>query len=765
MTLAPERFEMQPVPPPAHDFIQIDDLIRFMRFTWRRKWCIAAGIAAGLLLGALYSASSVPVFEAKAKVLVMKREPRDSSSGGSRLYYFEDDVATHASVIASPWFIRDVIDQRGLASLPSLAESKDPVRAVVPRLTVMRETDDASRSPSSILDMSFRSSVAQDCGIVLNAVIERYQEFLEESARSVNEEAIKLITQRAEDARKELQEKEAEHQEFRKQAPLLWTGERGTTWYQERLANLELKRSELMIQRAEIRARLESLRRAVGEGAGGVAAADMVPDAFRREASASLEKELLPLLLQEKTLRKDYGPGHPDVLAIREQIQFTREFLAPSIAASKELPEAGESRVHRPAPDLVQSYMQSLQQDLANIEASEQALDERFEQEKSEAKEAAYYEFLDRQFRDDVARIGQYYESLVNQIQGVGLNKDLVGYNMRVIAPVGAPAQVAPRTFLIFTLAGFLGVVAGFGLGWTAESRDKSLRGPEEIRRLGMPVVGCIPLMATRRKALLHADSLDPPLDPILCTWHRPDSADADAYRAVRTALFVTIRGKQQKVIQITSPNAGDGKSTLAANLAISIAQSGKDVLLVDADLRSPRIHQLFGRPVEPGLTSVVHGDAEFPDAVQASGVDGLRLLPAGPLPPSPADLLVAPQLEELLGVARMQYDIVLVDTPALLLATDARVVAPCVDSVLLSIRVGKNGGPQLARAKEILEHLDVNLLGVVINATDRYAEFGGSRRYYDSSAATRPYRNGHSPEPTPPSGPTTARNKISIAD
>ena len=759
-----ERLEMQPVTQPSHDFVQIDDIIQLMRFVWRRKWLIALGTTAGLLLGGLYYTLSVPVYEAKAKVLVMKKEPR-GSSGDSRLYYFEDDVATHASVITSPWFIRNVIDQRGLASLPSLAESKDPARAVAPRLTVMRQEDEESSGPSSILDLSFQSPVPQDCGIILTAVIERYQGFLEESTRSVNEDALRLITQKAEDAHKELQEKEAEYQDFRKQAPLLWNGERGTGWYQERLANLESKRSDLTMRRAEAQSRFDALRGAVREGGNSATVAAMLPEAFRRESSSSLERELLPLLLQEKTLRKDFGPGHPDVLAIRDQIQFTRSFLDPTSTA-RNGPAADENHPSRLAPDPVESYLQSLQQDLADIEASEQALDQRIEQEKKEAKEASYHEFLDRQYSGDVARIQQYYDSLLKQLQGVDLNKDLVGYSMRVIAPVGVPVQVAPNTMLIFTLAGFLGIVAGFGLGWTAESRDKSLRSLEEIRRrLGMPVVGCIPLMIPKRQTQAPAGLPGGLLDPLLRTYHQPDSAEAEAYRAVRAALYVGTRDSQQRVIQITSSNAGDGKTTLAANLAISIAQSGKSVLLVDADLRRPRIDQLFGCPADVGLTSVIHGDAELPDATQLSGVEGLWLLPSGPLPSNPADLLVAPKFQQFLDVARRQYDFVLIDTPALLVATDARVVAPWVDAVLLSLRVVKNGGPQLVRAKEILDQLEVNLLGVVVNATDRYAEFGGSSGYYTPSASTRPYCNAQSPQPPQPIGQNGAKNKVAVGD
>src|SRR5262249_37049187 len=153
---------------------------------------------------------------------------------------------------------------------------------------------------------------------------------------------------------------------------------------------------------------------------------------------------------------------------------------------------------------------------------------------------------------------------------------------------------------------------------------------------------------------------------------------------------------------------------TLAANLAVSIAQSGKRALLIDADFRRPRQHKIFGLSAQTGLCMALAGEAELADAVQECGVDGLSVLPCGPLPPNPAELLTAPRFKEMLDSLREAYDFVLVDTPPLLAVTDASVVAPRVDGVLLTIRVSKNGRPRAERAKEILNTLGANVFGVV---------------------------------------------------
>jgi capsular exopolysaccharide synthesis family protein len=243
---------------------------------------------------------------------------------------------------------------------------------------------------------------------------------------------------------------------------------------------------------------------------------------------------------------------------------------------------------------------------------------------------------------------------------------------------------------------------------------DKTFRSAEEIsRRLALAVIGHIPRIRPKREA---PASGGPALDPILCTHHQPRSREAESYRGIRTSLYFSARGGRYKVLQVTSPGVGDGKTTLAANLAISVAQSGRRALLVDAELRQPRLHELFGLPNRRGLSSLIAGEHTLAEAVQESGVPGLSVLTAGPVPANPAELLTSPRFQDVVASLREQYDFVLIDTPPLLAVTDPAVVAPRVDAVLLALRIVKNGRPQAERAKEILASLETPVLGVVVN-------------------------------------------------
>jgi capsular exopolysaccharide synthesis family protein len=277
------------------------------------------------------------------------------------------------------------------------------------------------------------------------------------------------------------------------------------------------------------------------------------------------------------------------------------------------------------------------------------------------------------------------------------------------------------------------GLLAGLSLACLAEVTDKSFRGPEDVgSRLNVPVLGHIPAEAAAGRTL----------DPMRRGLCHPDSRVADACRQVRTALCVRTRAGGGKVIQVTSPDPGDGATTLATNLAVSVAQSGRKVLLVDADFRSPRPDKAHGGSNGVGLSSLLHGTAATAEAVRPSAVEGLSVLPSGPAPANPAELLASPRLRALLAEVAGAYDLVLVDTPPLLAVSDPMVVAVEADEVLLTVRLARNGRPRAERAMEILEAAGARVLGVVVNGPEGGPRGGrtkgrGARHRNDTLLAT----------------------------
>lgn len=212
-----------------------------------------------------------------------------------------------------------------------------------------------------------------------------------------------------------------------------------------------------------------------------------------------------------------------------------------------------------------------------------------------------------------------------------------------------------------------------------------------------------------------------------LITLSDPRSPAAEAYRTLRTNLYFSSLDQALETLVVTSAAPGDGKSTTLSNLAVTMAQGEKRAILVDADLRQPSLHTFFGISNNLGLTTMaVDDDALADPPLVATAVDNLWLLPSGPLPPNPAEILGSRRMEEIIANLKSRADIVLFDAPPIIAVTDAAVLATKVDGVLLVIRAGKTRREHAARAKELLEKVNVRLVGAVLSDAPPDQSLGG---------------------------------------
>jgi len=212
-----------------------------------------------------------------------------------------------------------------------------------------------------------------------------------------------------------------------------------------------------------------------------------------------------------------------------------------------------------------------------------------------------------------------------------------------------------------------------------------------------------------------------------LVTITDPRSPAAEAYRTLRTNLSFYGLDRPIHTLVVTSPAAGEGKSTAIANLAVTMAQSGRRTILVDCDLRRPSLHELFSLPMAPGLTNLALEEVMEPP-LQATGIDNLWLLSSGPTPPNPADFLGAGRMDRVIAQLAERADIVLFDAPPVVAAADAAILGAKADGLLLVIQAGRTRRDQSARARELLEQAKVRIVGVALTNAPRE---GGSGEYY----------------------------------
>jgi protein-tyrosine kinase len=201
-----------------------------------------------------------------------------------------------------------------------------------------------------------------------------------------------------------------------------------------------------------------------------------------------------------------------------------------------------------------------------------------------------------------------------------------------------------------------------------------------------------------------------------LVSLQDPKSPFAEAYRTLRTNIQFASFNKELKSLLITSSDPGEGKTTTIANLAIVMAQAGQRVLLIDADLRKPTLHLRFSVTNEAGLSHVLMKQITSKEAIQPVAIEGIHVMTSGRIPPNPSELLNSPQMKKLLELVKERYDMILIDTPPLLPVTDAQVLSRQVDGVLLVVSSGKVLAEHVKKAKNLLEHVGANIVGIILN-------------------------------------------------
>ena len=485
---------------PGQSFISYTES---MRFAWRRSSFLALGIVIGLVLGALYYVQRPPLYEAEAQVLVVEKRPDMVTGQHISRSQIEDYTSTHRVLVKSPVIVERAIGRADLGSLQSLQDAEDLTTEIRERLTVSR----VSREADSVLQLSFRGAYADECAVVVNAILESFQQFLAETYDEMNQDTVGLITQARDVLENDLRYKEKEYREFREDSPLIWDGQDEVNPRQDRLAAIELQRSNLLLTKADLEGKLQTITKAKDDGRDQrhlvALVSDLAEDRFDPDAialgEATLKSELLPLLLEEKRLMADYGPGHPYVEAVRDRIETTRNFFALPSASYFVASEEGSDTPAGEIKDdnLVDLYVDYLKNEIERIDTSEEILADLYVKEHEEARKLNGHEIRDEEFRNDITRAQTLYDSLIERLQDASLVKEYGGFEAQIIAPAGKGEKVAPRLSLVAVGSIFLGLVLGTGMAFVAELSDGSFRSADEVRQhLSLPIMGQVPAYA-----------------------------------------------------------------------------------------------------------------------------------------------------------------------------------------------------------------------------------------------------------------------------
>jgi polysaccharide biosynthesis transport protein len=703
----------------------------------RRRWLVVAVTTIVCLAAAATAIKMLtPRWRASASIVLHMSGPQvfDKISGvsedvESRTLAYKEYYQTQRTILQSRAVAERALATLGLASDPeflgvahleSEEERAEALEHIDPIERLRRIVSVQEVRNSRVVEISAEYPDPEVARDIANAVAAAYIEHVRTSRSRVGTEAKDNIALERTEAMTRLREAEQKLEAFKKDNSItsISLSDRQNVITQD-ILTLSTRAKEAEADRIKLE-RMVAEARTLYQG-GNLAATSLLPE-DKREVLEQMRKDLLAAQTEFRSVDVEYGPKHEE----HRKAAAKLEHIERSIER--------ESR----------ALLDSLESRLAAARAVEKDLARSLGRENARALRLGGLERQYREFEREAQVAAEDYLLVARRDTEITLTNRVDEEGIEILDAATAPTDpVFPRKPLFFGLA----MVAGLGLGsllaLSMDFRDQRLRGlldlERAISRSGVPVLGQLPLIppdsrlgignarAQRRQRDLYAHLF-------------PQSLMAERCRGIRTSIAFVQGSEPARTIMITSPGSSEGKSATAMNLALSFAQSGKRVAIVDADMRRPRLHLVFGKPLgngDRGLATVLRGRDTLSTALTdppEEGLDAIKLLPCGEIPDNPAELLESIALHQCLAELREQFNVVIIDSPPVMPVADPLILAPQVDGVIVVSRCNRTTRGELQRALEQLRRSEANLLGVVLNEVDarqdRYDYGGGYYTY-----------------------------------
>ncbi|WP_412062424.1 polysaccharide biosynthesis tyrosine autokinase [Rubrivirga sp. IMCC45206] len=717
----------------------------------RGRWLILAAVLAVMIPVGLYLLLAPDVYEASTQLYVETESggplsgllPGGGDVGGGRgisdeLYILQnaEDLAeaTAARLIAEA----EMPDATAFSVLETESGEIPSVKVVAARITGSYLQIRQDGSGANGVRLSARSQIPEEAAMIANLYAKAYVDRTQNSSRASVSASREFLEAQADSVATELAARE--------NAALTYMDEQDAVRLDDEAANivsqlaaLEAARDQARVEAGMESSRITELRSQIAQLEGTVAQrmGSGTDRALRadEERLGALKGQLEAIYLRDPALR-DQADVPADVATLRSQIarvearvrqqsgQLVEESIAaggvdaateglPRLSALRDRLTAAEVslRGYRSRVDILNGRISSYRSELDRIPGQTVAL-ARLVREQQSAERLALG--LDQKLQE--ARVAESAE---------------LGY-AEVVRTAGVPdTPVAPNRPRLAILGLLIGLGLGLVLAVGRSQLDQAIRRPSQLRELGHPLLGVIPDM-TRLIEEDHEGAAAMGIkgwevDSRIVTIINPMSTAAEAFRGLRTSIQFSRPDAPVQTILVTSASPGEGKSTVAANLAVVMAQAGRRTLLVDADLRRPRVDKLFGMARSPGLSDYISGNADERDLTVADDFD---VLPAGTTIPSPAEHLGSRAFRDLLETFKGAYDLVIIDAPPVLAATDPVLLSTQTDAVVVVATAGKTKDFELNYAVEEVQAVGGQVIGVILNRFDVTQEYGYRYQY-----------------------------------
>jgi len=725
--------ELSPREPHLYDYLLI------LR---KHQWLILSFLLAVVTIVSVATFRMKPVYSASAKIEIDREDTSILPFQGADSYDFMMDldnyIETQSRILTSETLAFQTIQtirNMSLSANPDFfsAGSSDALAAVSlknqklpPEVGAFLGSLTVRRIPNTrLMEVGFESTDPQMAARTLNAHLENFIEqnynsrHLESKKASgwLEEEldTLSVKVRRSEDARIEYERNNQ-----------IWTvddkSDRGNVTTQ-RLVDLNKELTD---------AQSDSLKRQALYEFAKAGDLDAVPQLRDNAVLQDMQRKSADLSVAYTDAVNQYGPNFPKVQRLQAQ--------------KKDL----EEQMMRERKGIIAQLESEYREAKQHEDLLSRALDEQKAEVNAMSEKMIQYNVLKREAEANKT----LYDSLQTKLKEAQISSSLKSSNIRIIDPAMVPSTPSrPAKARNIALAFLVGLVGGIGLALLREYLDNTVKTPDDIETLSrLPSLAVVPAFfgegstSPKRSGLFKngASSNGHEKRIELVAQHLPKSQMSEAFRALRTALLLSRPDHPPQVILVTSALPREGKTTAAANLAVTLAQLGDKTVLVDADLRKPGIGRLLnlGTGKYAGLSSYLAGVSTLDlVTVPHPSIPNLAAIPTGPLPPNPADLLSSHKLTEAIAELRKKFKFVVIDSPPIMAATDAVILSVQADGVLLVVRSGETPKEAFTRTRDLLVSVNCHLLGVVLNAVDSSApDYYYSYRYY-------PYSYGYGPQ------------------
>jgi succinoglycan biosynthesis transport protein ExoP len=739
------------------------DLLNYWHILWRRRWTVAACALVVLAVVAFCNFTASPTYTGKGTLLIEKEPNILTFEEIFQIESFRDDYyQTQYKLLQSRALAERTVDRLELYEHPEFADKpgdgENPadegrpaqrlelVEAFLGRLEVrpVRMT--------RLVEVSFEAHDPELAAAAVNGLFDSFIDWDIETRYEATEQATEFLTGQIASLQAEVSQKERELQSYGREKNIVALSDQETTII-DKLGEVNRALTEAQIDRVKKEAYYNEVKNL---------SPDYIPEALTNPLIQRLREEYVRLRREYQKKLETFQPEYPEMVRLNAELNSARDLLM------------------NEAQNLIKGAHSEYQAALKK----ESSLEEVFNRQKQEAFSLNSNSITYNALKTEIVNKKSLLESLQRRHSEMGVaarQRGLRTANLRVVDGAVVPVRPSsPKKKRNLILALVVGLMIGVGAAFAFEYLDNTVKTGEDVEKCaGVPLFGIVPSFSRDgyRKGFGYGDEARKGRRPVrkglkvrlaskkkwdksstgrriisastggaggekaearpqtieLIPHYAPASGFAESYRTIRTSLLLSSASENLKAMVISSPLPSEGKTVTAANLGVTLAQANRKVLIVDTDLRKPRIHRLFKMRNTEGLTNYLVSDMDYQSLIKKTEIKNLYIVNSGPVPPNPAELLDSEKMTRFLEYARQYFQHILFDSPPVLTVSDALVLGPITNGMILIVWGEKTSREALKRAREKLDLTRTKMLGVIINNLDVHKhEYYYKHYYYD---------------------------------